>query len=301
MLILARLHVRFYRFMRRLTWRFCNGLSSFIEAAAVFIVGWGSAWDRARGHGQRANNSARHLVWYAWRRIESNDWPGARYFAKVAIAADARYADGYRILAQAYDRSGDRTTAREVCERGLRVAPDDALLWEELGSVEARAERLDAAEAPWRKALELRPDEPRVMRRLAGLFESQRRWPEALPLLQRIQELEPGDNAFLVRLARARVNTGAFDQAEELLRTLIVTEPSSAEAHYWLAISLAGMNRWDDAIQKAGLAVRLAPNDEHYRKIYDLFRETGGKDLVIRLDDGFASELQHAARPDALE
>jgi predicted Zn-dependent protease len=243
MLVLARLGALFYRFVRMLRRPFRRALGLFIETAGVRIVGFGSAWERTRGHGQSANNTARHLAWYPWRRIESRDWRGARYFAKAAIAADPGYADGYRMLAQAYDRSGDRTTAREVCERGLRAAPDSASLWDELGAIEARAERLDAAEAPWRRALELRPDEPRVMRRLAGLLESQRRWREALPLLERIWALEPTDTSFLVRLARVRVDTGAFHEAEELLRGGIADKPSLADAHYWLAISLAGLNR----------------------------------------------------------
>jgi tetratricopeptide (TPR) repeat protein len=123
------------------------------------------------------------------------------------------------------------------------------------------------------------------MRRLAGLFESERRWREALPLLERLAELEPGDSGLLVRLARVRVDTGAFAEAEELLRAVVAAEPSLADAHYWLAISLAGMNQWDRAIEEAEVAVQLAPKDDHYRKIYDLFRETGGRDVVIKLDE----------------
>ena len=120
------------------------------------------------------------------------------------------------------------------------MVPDDALLWEQLGALEARSEQLDAAEAPWRTALELRPDEPRIIRRLVGLLESQRRYSEALPLLRRIWELEPSDNALVVRLARAHVNRGAFEKAEELLRSVTATEPALADAHYWLAISQPG-------------------------------------------------------------
>jgi hypothetical protein len=82
-----------------------------------------------------------------------------------------------------------------------------------------------------------------------------------------------------------RVDTGAFHEAEELLRGGIADKPSLADAHYWLAISLAGLNRWDEATEEAGLAVQLAADNEHYRKVYDLFHETGGKDLVIKLDD----------------
>ena len=81
------------------------------------------------------------------------------------------------------------------------------------------------------------------------------------------------------------MNTGALYDGEELLRAVIVSEPSLADAHYWLAISMAGMNRWDQATEEAGIAVQLAPDDEHYRKIYALFHETGGKDLVIKLDN----------------
>ena len=262
-----------------------KSFSDLILAAGILIVKWGSGWERTPKHGQAADDAARRFASEAWQRIRSNDWRYARYFAEAAIAADPRYADGYRMLAHAYDGAGDRTAAQDVCERGLRVAPDNSWLLEELGSLEPRAQRLPAAEAPWRKAMELRPNEPRIIKNLAWLLESQRRWREALPLLERVRELEPGNNAFLVRLARVRVNTGALHDGEELLRAVIVSEPSLADAHYWLAISMAGINRWDQAIEEAGLAVQLAPDDEHDRKIYDLFHATGGKDLVIKLDD----------------
>jgi Tfp pilus assembly protein PilF len=95
-----------------------------IEAAAVAIVRWGSTWERSRGRGHIADDAAKRFAWFAWQRIESKDWRSARYFAKAAIAADPSYADGYRMLAVAYDGAGQRIMAREACERGLRMAPD---------------------------------------------------------------------------------------------------------------------------------------------------------------------------------
>lgn len=286
----TRLRTLGFRLIHRIPWPVRRALAAFIEGSLINIVKWGSTWQRKRGRSQSAEDLAKRLAWYAWRRVESRDWNGARFFAKGAIAADPLDADGYRMLAYAYEGSGAANLAREVCERGLRAGPNNALLSEELGSIEARAQRFAAAEALWRQAMQHRPDEPRIVRRLVGLLEGQRRWSEALPLLLRLQDLEPSDNAFMVRLATAYVNTGSFEKAEEILSGVIATEPTSANAHYWLAISQAGMDRWDDSIQQAGIAVQLAPDDEHYRKIHDLFRETGGKGVVVRLDDRSAGE-----------
>src|SRR5207253_8401147 len=59
----------------------------------------------------------------------------------------------------------------------------------------------------------------------------------------------------------------------------------------------AGMYRWDQATEEAGRALQLAPDDEHYRKIYDLFRETGGKDPMMKLDDRSTTEHKYFPAP----
>jgi Tfp pilus assembly protein PilF len=208
----ARLRAFGFRLIHAIPRPVRHALAGFLEATFMNIVRWGSAWERMRGRNQSAEAAAQRLAWYAWQRVESRDWNGARFFAKGAIAADRRHADGYRMLAYAYEGSGDATLARQACERGLQVVPDNALLVEELGSIQARAQHLPAAEALWRRAIELRGDEPHFIKRLIALLEGQRRWSEATPLLEQVQELAPTDNASLVRLGRARVNTGAFDQ-----------------------------------------------------------------------------------------
>ena len=107
----------------------------------------------------------------------------------MAIAVDPGYADGYRMLGNAYKRDGDPVWAREAYEQGMRAAPDNFVLAWALGDLELALGRYEAAENAYRCALVLRPDDSDLLYNVAQTVGLQGRTEETTRLLERAREL----------------------------------------------------------------------------------------------------------------
>jgi tetratricopeptide (TPR) repeat protein len=92
----------------------------------------------------------------------------------------------YRFLACAYLAAGAYDKAREVAERGLSLAPNDAILAYDRGEARSKTGDPDGALADWRLALALDPEDIGPLYMSAFLFEREGRVPEAIDAWQSI-------------------------------------------------------------------------------------------------------------------
>jgi tetratricopeptide (TPR) repeat protein len=67
----------------------------------------------------------------------------------------------------------------------------------------------------------------------------------------------------LVRQAQDLIRTRQFNEAVEILRRAIQTQPNLAAAHIQLSIALMGIGQRDEAFSEAKRAIELDPNDAH--------------------------------------
>ena len=67
----------------------------------------------------------------------------------------------------------------------------------------------------------------------------------------------------LVRQAQDLIRTRQFNEAVEVLRRAIQTQPNLAVAHIQLSIALMGIGQRDEAFSEAKRAIELDPNDAH--------------------------------------
>ena len=95
---------------------------------------------------------------------------------------------------------------------------------------------LAGAEAEYRRALELAPQNPHTINDLAILMAELARLDEAVALAQRAIALDPLRSTFHYALAHFLVALGRYDQAEATLRKAIELQPTSAQAYAELAI-----------------------------------------------------------------
>jgi TolB-like protein/lipoprotein NlpI len=107
------------------------------------------------------------------------------------------------------------------------------------------------AEAEYRRALELSPQNPAATNNFATLIAEFGRLDEAVGLTQRVITLEPLRTELHSNLAIYLIALGRYDEAEAALRKVIELQPQSATNYEWLAVIqiLRG---------KPGVAVELA-------------------------------------------
>jgi tetratricopeptide (TPR) repeat protein len=188
-----------------------------------------------------------------------------RHF-QAAVDADATFAPAYAGLAATYSNLGlvfSGMPPRETRPKVLAAARKALQLDPQLA--EARAELADAlqkdwhwaeAEAEYRQAIELSPNNAAAYGGLSLWLVCQGRPQEALAAARRAQELDP--QAFNgTQVGQILFFSRRFDDAIRELHTTLAVDPEPMAAWY-LGFSLIGLRRFDEAITALEKAASLS-------------------------------------------
>jgi tetratricopeptide (TPR) repeat protein len=129
----------------------------------------------------------------------------------------------------------------------LEKAPDLAVAHYNLGYVYTKKKEWPAAEAEFKKAIELQPDRSDSYAALSALYEATGRSAEAVQLLTGASERFAGDAAFQYVSGIAYLNAGESARAEAALRKARELDPGRVEALYYLGTLAVGAGRIDEA------------------------------------------------------
>jgi predicted Zn-dependent protease len=217
----------------------------------------------------------------------------------------------YEALAQGYVHIGYLPLAEECLAPLLQAEPDHAEAWLWRASVfELSGNRQDTATF-YRKAVELRPDNPRYRLGLALFLLSLNSFQEARPLLEQLCEAEPANPDVLVGMARLLVESGRHETAGDLLDRALKIRPAHVQgltASAKLAFRNEQFATAEDYLRRA-LAVDPTERAAHYL-LYQCLEKEGKKDEaarqrvrlktvqgdLLRLDEILRTDLFHNPR-----
>ena len=142
--------------------------------------------------------------------------------AKAQLNGTADDRETYLSLAQIDIRLKRFTEAREALAKaeGLATKPEERFsVFFIRGTLADREKQYDEAEANFRKALAIDPQNATVLNYLGYMFADRGvRLPESIQLIRRAVELDPQNYAFLDSLGWAYYKSGQYPEAEENLR-----------------------------------------------------------------------------------
>jgi len=146
--------------------------------------------------------------------------------------------------------------------RHFEALPRDRNVQYQIGVTYALAGKPAEAEYNLRKALEFDQDFPEVHVSLASLLTDLRRYPEALQLLSRAEQLNPDDcNTYAIRGVILR-KTGDLKSAEQMLLKAISCDPKSLPPYLDLAVTQARQGRSHEARINAQRVLQLGARGE---------------------------------------
>jgi tetratricopeptide (TPR) repeat protein len=117
-------------------------------------------------------------------------------------------------------RAGKYGEAREMLQRALGDAPQNALLWSYLGEVNAKLQHTDAAIKAFQKARSLTPQDPRVCFNLGVLYMQKKATAEALEMYRQGLALDSTDVAANQNYAFLLMQEGKYREAVAPLERL---------------------------------------------------------------------------------
>ena len=151
------------------------------------------------------------------------------------------------------------TDARSYLAQALAIAPQDPRLLVMLAQTEMRAGNVDAAEAAWKRLLEVPGSRTEARLGLVEISRIRGRTAEARQGLEQIRSEDAG--AVIPRLALARMMLAASETSEAatVLSEVVAISPQDAGVRLQVARLLGEFGRYDEAMRQVQQAVELAP------------------------------------------
>ncbi len=188
--------------------------------------------------------------------------------ANLAVMADRALAPILKKFedAGALGRAGKLDEALAVYEE-LRV-DNDAVpeLHFNMGALHARKRDWPAAEASFRRTLELRPEQMNAALALASTLEQQGRTEEADAMFADLADEHPDNVEVLMGLAVGFINAQRVLEAQPALEKVVQLDPNNFEAQYYLAIVALNKGETETAVGHLERYLELAPADGQYRE-----------------------------------
>jgi len=179
---------------------------------------------------------------------------------KEAIRLEPDYADPYNNLGLALGGQGKAEEAAACLRKALRLQPNHAEAHNNLGNALADLGKLNEAIAQYAEALRLKPDYARAHANLADVLLRLRRPDEALEHYTRALALDPRLTFARIGLGHALFAQGRTERALAAYREAVGACPDDPGVHLILAIALHESGRFDEAIEEYQDVLRLDPN-----------------------------------------
>lgn len=235
-----------------------------------------------------------------WKQAEGELGKGERdaalATAKAAVQAASDNPDAWWLLSYVHGQRGEYSQAEAACREGLRLSPEHAGLYNDLGlalihlerfedGVEAfrravkysedgaplalarsnlgwallRSGKTDEAIEELNEALRLQPDHALSHQRLAQALWAKGLREEAIAEYRKAARLSPNSPGARSALGQALHRLGSLPEAIEELRAAVALSPQLAEAHYHLGLALRDAGQTEAAIGELRQAVALSP------------------------------------------
>jgi tetratricopeptide (TPR) repeat protein len=124
--------------------------------------------------------------------------------------------------------------ARQVLQRALQIAPDDAEANYSFGMVFAQTDETEKAYSHLQRALKARPDYAEALNNLGVLYLVTRRRDDAVANFEQCIRVAPAFDQAYLNLARVYALEGAHDKARQVLTDLLKQHPEHALAKQML-------------------------------------------------------------------
>lgn len=214
-----------------------------------------SATASARGSTKRAAAPATRTAAATQQGTRDSAQPGLR------IAVEQPREDAARLFAAAVaaHRAGDLAYARVAYERVLAMVPADVDAMNNLAILLSAQRELDRAERLLRRAVQLAPRNAGVWNNLGTVLRERGQSADAIAAFQHALDIDPAHQSARVSLAQQYVAIGALPKARELLEQVVAANPAIAEAQYALGQVLEQQGDRAGAIRAYEAFVRVAP------------------------------------------
>jgi tetratricopeptide (TPR) repeat protein len=185
----------------------------------------------------------------------------SRKYVDQVLASNPQYQDALALLANLELIDGNFAKAGEAIDKALAASPDNDKFHNIKGRVLAAENKWDEAEAQFKKAIELKPDQFANYRTLLMLHEQRKNEAAVQQLLATMEEKFPDNTQLQLMLAGVHQKKGEFDKAEQTLQKAISLDKNAAGLRLSLVEFYKGRRQFDKAEETLKTAIVDLPKD----------------------------------------
>ena len=177
-------------------------------------------------------------------------------------------------------QQGEYEQALELFELAVALDEGQPTLWANIGNAYSKMNQDEQALEAYEKAIELAPEDPTLYQNLGGIYGSMGNTAKAQELYEKAVSLsaysDPKDAAVnYYNMGVTFINAGQTAEAVEALSKAIAADPSYAEAHYQLGISLLGNNDMEGSLEHLKTYLELTPDGANAEVAKTLIEQLG--------------------------
>ncbi|HEY3579784.1 MAG TPA: DUF3857 domain-containing protein [Pyrinomonadaceae bacterium] len=170
----------------------------------------------------------------------------------------------YQAFAAAARSDAAQTLALETDLAGTPAIPDSVKTEDLITAAEAAAnnDNYPVAEQLLRRALEKEPKHKTLRRNLGYVLSAERKFPEAIAVLQEQTKINPFEDYAYNLLGRVYWQQQDYANAEQSFRKQLEVTPLSPQAHANLGQMLVDWRKYKEAVPELEQAISLTPDEE---------------------------------------
>jgi predicted O-linked N-acetylglucosamine transferase (SPINDLY family) len=184
----------------------------------------------------------------------------AERLCRAIIAVKPDFIDALRLLANVQMRLGRANDALAIFDRALEVHANDAVVFNNRGTILQKLKRFDEALASYEQAIALRPDYADALYNRGVLFHELKRFDKALASYEQALALRPNYAEALNNRGNALWEVKRFGEALASYEEALVVRPNDAATLNNRGVLLHELKRFDEALASYEQALALRPN-----------------------------------------
>lgn len=181
----------------------------------------------------------------------------ARTVLQELLNIDDRHAQAWHLLGLVSIGLGQVSRAEETLRKAYALAPGDASICANLGSLLLEIHRPEESQSFLRRALDIQPDMPHAMENLATALVQSGDPDEAIAWLESVRQKYPSRPNILLYLGRACQVAERLDDALEWFRLAAEQQPGNVTIASDRGACLSAMGRYEEAVDLLREALRV--------------------------------------------
>ncbi|MEY4926434.1 MAG: hypothetical protein RI894_870 [Bacteroidota bacterium] len=192
----------------------------------------------------------------AFEQFRVSNYTQAEPYLKQIVATEPRFADGYRMLVECYEKEGNYKKAITFYQKYLEFYPNNEKDWFNLSLLYSKTKDMNKAVEACERATDINPDYDKGKRRLVNLYAATGRTSDLAA-----QTSDEGIFKYGLVLYKQKKLTEAIERLNKM-------QTPTADAHYLRGVCYRKLNEDDNAIEAYNEAINLHPT--HFDAITEL-------------------------------